>query len=682
MVRESGDRIARSSAGLVAGLLLLTSGLVHAQVQVELSGRSLAVGEELTYDIQIDYEEPDDVVVPEVNFPGFRLVEGPSVRPATRVSVDQRSRVVEIRLGFIAEQPGRHVLDPVRIEVAGQVFQTPPKLVEVGERGDRTRVPFLARWVAPAGPMMVGQARAISLEIYNANDFVYPSEISVQPPNQAIFEEVQGLGSIRQSMVDGVTLYEIPVAVFIVTPSAAGTVQIQPAYVEWEGLTATAPAVSLEVDDIPPAIAATGAIGRFTLSASIDRATLSATESATLTVRLDGVGNLHFLQLPELTVDGFLIESEERSERLTPTESGYSGFLESRFTLRPTGPGTGRISMDPFAHFDPTVGGVVRTRIPEFELQVTPVKEPVTEDGPEISFELLRADEIAAVEPWNWYRNPLSYGVFAPGLIFLLAFRIWKRRGAHATLVALLGFFLLGAVADDLPWEDINRAFELYDAGDRTGAIHAFEVASRRAPDSPGIQHNLAIMYYQRGDIGRSVYAAREAVRLNPSSGGIRATQMLIERAAGLDRSVPTPHLVHPDLVFAVLAGVVNLLLVLLAFAGRTKHLRRAGLLAIGQILLGVIAVALLIGLLMTASTHEEQVGVVLSELSLRRIPSQTAESWLILDAGTAVDLVSQKDGFVLVRTDLGLEGWVDMDAILWPRNPALSVLRYRSFAM
>ncbi|MCK4514492.1 MAG: hypothetical protein KAU31_04495, partial [Spirochaetaceae bacterium] len=141
MVRESGNRIARSASGLVVGLFLLVSGTGHSQVQVELSHRSLSVGERFTYDIQIDYEEPDDVVVPEVTFPGFRLVEGPSIRPATRVSADQRSRVVAIRLGFEAVEPGRYVLDPVLIEVAGQVFQTPSKLVEVGRRGARDQVP-------------------------------------------------------------------------------------------------------------------------------------------------------------------------------------------------------------------------------------------------------------------------------------------------------------------------------------------------------------------------------------------------------------------------------------------------------------------------------------------------------------------------------------------------------------
>jgi len=95
-----------------------------------------------------------------------------------------------------------------------------------------------------------------------------------------------------------------------------------------------------------------------------------------------------------------------------------------------------------------------------------------------------------------------------------------------------------------------------------------------------------------------------------------------------------------------------------------------------------VIIVGLSIGLVIAARVHNDQVGVVLEELSLRRIPSEAAESWLDLPAGTAVDLLTEKDGFVLVRTDVGLEGWVNMDSILWPGNPAISVLRYRAFVL
>jgi hypothetical protein len=68
--------------------------------------------------------------------------------------------------------------------------------------------------------------------------------------------------------------------------------------------------------------------------------------------------------------------------------------------------------------------------------------------------------------------------------------------------------------------------------------------------------------------------------------------------------------------------------------------------------------------------------------LSLRRIPSETAESWLDLPAGTAVEPIGEESGHVLVRTDLGLEGWAPLLQILWRENPALPLLRYRTPGM
>lgn len=677
MVCQPGRRTAGAIAGLVVWLTVATAAS-HAQVEAEVSDRSLVVGEGFTLVIRLDYEEPDDVVVPEITLPGLRLADGPNIRPITRSAAAGRSRLVEIRLGFVAEQAGRYVIEPIPIRVAGQVFETPPKLVEVSERGSRDRVPFRARWVVPDAPFYAGEGRAVYLEIYNVDDYVYPSEIIVQAPERAIFEEVQGLGMIGQRVVDGVTLFRIPVAVFMLTPSGPGAVQLEPARVDWEGQSATAPRTLVTALAPPQAIETSGAVGSFTLSAVLDADTLAATETTALTLRLEGEGNLHFLELPALRLNGFRVEGEEELQRLSPVDRGYSGYREIRYELRPTGPGASSVQVEPFAYLEWSTGRVFRTQVPEFTVEVTPVKEPVTEEGPAVSFSPMSAVEIVSVEPVNWYRNPLSYGLLVPGLLFLVSRRIWRRHGAATSLVLLAGLLFVSAATDNLPLETIERGLRRYAEGDLTAALHAFESASRAAPESPGIQHNLAILYFQKGDIGRSVYAVREAIRFAPGSSGIRSTALLIERTAGLERTVPPLHLVHPDTLFFALAVAVNLFFVGLSLV-QSRH---RGVFAIVTILLGVVVAALIVGLAMSVSAHDEQVAVALNHLSLRRIPSSTAESWLELPPGTAVERMGREGGFVLVRSDLGLEGWAPLSDLLWPGNPALGVLRYRAFVM
>lgn len=681
MVRKSRDRVRRTARGLVA-LLLLLPAFLHAQVDVELSTRRLAVGERFTYEIRIDYEEPEDVSVPDVSFPGFRLVDGPSLRPVIRTTGSERTRIVEVRLAFEAVRAGRYVLEPIRLSVAGQQFETPARLVEVGERGARENVPFLARWVVPRAPLVVGEAAAVTLEIYNSREFVYPSAITVSTPENAIFEEVQGLGENAQRIVDGVTLYEIPVAVFMVTPSAGENLRLESAVVEWEELSATAPASDIPVIEAPDEIAASGAVGEFVISAELSATSISQAETVELGVRLSGTGNLHFLQMPEVTLDGFVIDDELRDERLAPAISGYTGYIEETLILRPDGAGTGRVAVEPFTYLDTGRNRVVTSRLPEFDLAVTPVKEPDLGESTDLSFSLLNAEEISSIEPRDWYRRAESYGLFAPGILAFIVLRLWKRKSAKGAIVALVALMLLGAAATDLPWADINRGLDTYEAGNFRASLHSFERAARHSPSSPGIQHNLSVLYFQRGDIGRSVFAAREAVRLNPSAGLLRNTLALVEGAAGLDSSVPGRHLVHPDLVFGALLVATNMLLVLLALRTGGLRPRRTALIAIGRILSMVVVIGLTVGLVVAVRTHSHQVGVVLDDLSLQRIPSETAESWLELPAGTAVEVVAEEGGFVLVRTDLGLEGWVPLERLLWRDNPALDILRYRAFAL
>ena len=99
MVREPRDRRHNWSARLVAALLLVgTCAVASGQVLTELSDRTLAVGERLTYTVTIDYEEPADVTTGEVEFEGLTLIDGPTVRPVTILGESDRARRSATRL--------------------------------------------------------------------------------------------------------------------------------------------------------------------------------------------------------------------------------------------------------------------------------------------------------------------------------------------------------------------------------------------------------------------------------------------------------------------------------------------------------------------------------------------------------------------------------------------------------
>jgi hypothetical protein len=593
---------------------------------------------------------------------------------------DERERAVEVRFTFEAVSAGRYVLPEIPVSVAGQPYLTEARLIEIGRSRNRDQVPFLVRWAGPQRPLYAGEARVYALEIYNVTEYIYPSSISMRSPQNAIFEEVQGLGSIEQYVVDGVTLYAIPVAVFMVTASEASDVELPAAEVATESLSATAEPRTITVRPLPEPVEATGAVGRFSYDVELEPSAVLPTETVTLRLRVSGSGNLHFLVPPEPDVVGFQVEREELGSSLTPTQSGYEGYRERRLTLRPQQSERYAIEPGEFVYFDPTRSEVVTDRPAAPEPTILDLSSPLSAAGEQSPVTLLTVDEIASLERRTWYDDPLAYGWLIPGLLFLVARRIWKRRDVSAVVLIVCGSLLLvHAASDRLPWDDIERGIRQYEARDLSDAVYSFERASRAVPSSPGVNYNLAVLYFKLGDIPRSVFAARESIRVAPVFGRARELLETVELSAGIDRSVPPPHLVHPDHMFVALAILVNAFFVGMAL---TRRRGRRGWVVIAGILVVLLAAGATTGLVTAAMRHNEQLGVVRGDVTLRRIPGSGADGWLPVRAGSAVRVVAGRDNYLLVRTVLGLEGWVEVRDLLWTGSPVSQLLRYRGYAL
>ena len=96
--------------------------------------------------------------------------------------------------------------------------------------------------------------------------------------------------------------------------------------------------------------------------------------------------------------------------------------------------------------------------------------------------------------------------------------------------------------------------------------------------------------------------------------------------------------------------------------------------------MLSLVVVVTAGGLVVTALGHDEQLGVVRVATELRRIPGADSDGWLPVAAGTALSVITVRDGSVLVRTALDLEGWLPLEELLWSGSPAVNLFRYRGF--
>ena len=674
MVRESRRRPALRSARLVA-LIVLVGPLVTAQVTTDVSARNLLVGERLTYVVTVGHEEPEDVSAPEIEFEGLRRIEGPSVRPVSVQIQTGRGRAVEVRYVFEAVTPGRYVLPEVPLLVAGQVFLTSERVIEIGVGRVRDAVPFLARWSQPPEPLVQGQTVTVALEIYNAADFVYPSAVSIGAVQGAIVEEVEGIGGIARRHVDGVTLHTIPVAVFLVTPTREGTLTLPTADIAAGPLTARAASVSVAVTQAPVEIDASGAVGAFHHDVSVASSSLATGDTTRVTQRVTGVGNLGFLELPAIRFEGLEVLERQVDSVMVAVSGGYSGHVSETVVVRAGSDGPYRISVEPFVWYDPIRRSVFRVGARTIPIDVRSTRQLSVEGSTAEPIALLSREQIASIHRETWHENPFLFGWIVPGLLVLVIARVWKPRKSHALLLIVASFVLTDSQPQSLPWERIDRGLRLYDDGNLAMAIHEFEHASRSAPESAGIQYNLAVLYFVAGETARSVYAARESVRFAPDVAWPRELLARIENASGLARTVPPPHVAHPNYFFVMLVVAVNALLIAIALLGR----RRRSLVILAWLIAGIVSAGSLTGLIVTTAQQSGQLAVVRSDYTMKRIPDAASDGWLAISHGSAVRVVSRHEGYALVRTALELEGWIEVSELLWAGNPAHELVRYRS---
>ncbi|HEY6195130.1 MAG TPA: BatD family protein [Candidatus Eisenbacteria bacterium] len=98
----------------------------------------------------------------------------------------------------------------------------------------------------------------------------------------------------------------------------------------------------------------TGGVGRFTMTASLDRAATTNSEPVSLTIQLSGSGNIRMIDKPKLApVDGLRILEPEVKDDAHASPDGVRGTKTFRFPIIPQGDGKYVVPPVAVAYFDP-----------------------------------------------------------------------------------------------------------------------------------------------------------------------------------------------------------------------------------------------------------------------------------------------------------------------------------------
>ncbi len=659
---RSGNRTRLVTVSLFL-LLVAVQGLAQdpEPVAAVVSPQRVREGERVLIGVELPAIDASLFTVVEPAYPpGLRRVAG--VQVVSRGAGPTGPRATSAQIELQAIEAGRWIFPPIAFETPSGRFATEPLLVEVSLRDNLERIPFELQWRVHRDPVLEGQSVAVTLEMVNVTEFTFPESISVQPPTGALFEEAQGIGAISASRFGTVELFRFPVASFLVTPSAAGSIVLPAAEIQALGFTRRAPALTVPVRPLPEGARETGAIGEFAVSAALAAREIGMDETLELVVRVAGTGNLGFLQFPDLRFDGFVVADTVTEDRFVAGPGGYTGERIRTVSLRPTGTGSFRIELDAFRWLEPESMEIRRQAAQSFGVRVledAPQADALTPELPA----LLSADELRRVANLDLYRRSGTYLTLMPVAIMIAVVTFVRRRRrekiALFSLVALLG---LALPVPGPPSEAVEAVSASFEAGEYESAWQTAIALTEEWPDHPGLLYNAAITAYASERPAQAVYLLRTALVLRPVFRQAHQALDFVESARGLNRQFSRPRTVHPDgplLAMILLWYLVAVLIVV-------PRKRRSARYAIAVIVTSLTVLIAIGGFAYALHQRIQPMAVVGErEAGLRRIPEEAAQTWLMLDPGTAVLPLTTRDEFVLIRTGYGIDGWIPMDQLL-----------------
>jgi hypothetical protein len=129
--------------------------------------------------------------------------------------------------------------------------------------------------------------------------------------------------------------------------------------------------LTVAVDPLPNAPGFTGAVGRFRTSATLDRASVPLGEAAMLRFRVEGTGNLKWIdRAPEVVARGAKVFPPQAKSDLRATADGIAGSRTWEFVVVPETSGVVEVPALPFSWFDPSAGRVVTAQTKPLTLKV------------------------------------------------------------------------------------------------------------------------------------------------------------------------------------------------------------------------------------------------------------------------------------------------------------------------
>lgn len=404
-------------------VLLLQSAIGFAQgikVTASVSSNQVGTGEqfEITFSTNGNPESFDPPA-----FNGFQVVGGPNQSSSYSSINGQTTASIAVGYVLVGVKEGEYAIGPATMLINGKQYRSnsirikvtkgrsaPQQQAQSGGGGQSGRVSrgnaqdisklLFMRAIASKTNVYQGEQIAVTYKLYaniaivgNAPDKLpdfngfWSQEIKNNSGNVQWKEEVYNGQRYHVAVLKEIILFpqrfgrltlDPLIMSFVVRKEVPSNDPIEQffgggSYEEVKYKVKTAP-VAINVKQLPEAgkpEGFDGAVGQFSIAASVDKSSLKANEALNYTLRISGSGNLKLLKAPAVSFPADLEKYDPKiSDRITESLSGVSGSREYSYLLIPRHEGNYTIAPLKFSYFNPTTHKYVTLNAGPFHLKV------------------------------------------------------------------------------------------------------------------------------------------------------------------------------------------------------------------------------------------------------------------------------------------------------------------------
>ena len=368
---------------LIFGLLwvvLIAVSPVRAEVQVSarVDRTTISPGESVRLEVRVSGGEGGVDTSPVTDF----KVHSRSTSSSVQIINGRMTREVTYNYVLVHLRQGKLTIPPLTVEVDGQPYRTEPITVTVTDpppnaaaNPSREKKIWVTADLSEMSPY-AGQQITYTFRLYNA---VQIDDAKFQPPKFTGFsaKEIKDRRSYRK-VING-REHVVTEVHFILTPLAQGPLTIEPAVlhvgivrrdrrrsrspfddffnrgvVEPRILQSNPLEIAVRpLPPLPPPKKFSGLVGRFDMTVEIESTDLKVGDSSTLTISVQGQGNIMDAQIPAVEWPAaFKSYADNPDEEITLNRMGIQGKKVFRTALVPVDPGEHTLPPINLIYFD------------------------------------------------------------------------------------------------------------------------------------------------------------------------------------------------------------------------------------------------------------------------------------------------------------------------------------------